>query len=210
MYAAYKEWEREEGKIGRWLCLLVHLHASSSWDSQPNTLFQNTDLLLFVTSFFMVIQMLSLPSFLFLLFYSLPPCTRAYQTYVGIHSASVPSWMGQPHTLALVSNIQNAPLIADSMLDFLNLSHENLKTVHTVRVQSWSFSSNHHNLVWDTERPEGVMLCWKGFNGSWCDTVWMQSLLHSKGWCTVCAKRKIPEVSPMNKFSVVKCWTRRW
>lgn len=76
--------------------------------------------------------------------------------------------MGQAHVhrLAFVSNAQKGQLTSDSMLDFLNPSHENLKTEHTVRVQSQSFSLKHRNVVWDSELPEGVLSCRMGLDDS--------------------------------------------
>lgn len=76
--------------------------------------------------------------------------------------------MGQAHVhrLAFVSNAQEGQHTSDNMLDFLKLSHENLKTEDTVRVQSQSFSLKHHSVVWDSELPEGVLSCWMGLDGS--------------------------------------------
>lgn len=168
-----------------------------AWDSRPNvkerkrkSTCANTQFQLFYFDclVLLVVGLLFLLSVLFV---------HKSPSNVRWHSFSFSTWVGQAHTrrLALVSNNQKEPLVPKSMLDFLKSSRINLKTVHGF--------SNHRNLVWDTKLPEGVLLCWKGLNGNWCDTVWMQSLFHSRWWSAVCTERKIPEISQMNKQACV-------
>lgn len=66
------------------------------------------------------------------------------------------------HRLAFVSNAQKGQLTSNNMLDFLKLFHENLKTEHTLRLQSRSLSLKHRNVVWYSKLPEEVLSGWMG------------------------------------------------